>query len=410
MIPLEEAQAYVLDRCQPLPPQRLPLRAARGRVIAEAVVCQELVPPFANTAVDGFAVRAADTAGASDAAPVALQVIETLAAGRATATEVGAGEAIRIMTGAPLPPGADAVVMVEHSRADPSRPDRVLLTRAANPGDAVRHAGEDMRPGQEVVAAGTVLGPGHLGVLATVGHLDAAVFPAPRVGVFSTGDELVGGGAPLAPGQIRDSNRYSLIALVEECGAEAVDLGLLPDDEDAIRDAIVQGAASCDALLTSGGVSMGDFDFVKKVLDEVGDMRWMQVAIKPAKPLAFGLVGDVAVFGLPGNPVSSMVSFELFARPALRKMMGHAHWHRRRVPGRAGEALMRAPDGKTQFSRVVAAMDAAGTWIVRSAGGQGSHQLHAMATAGALAVLRDGPGVAAGEPVELLLLGAEPWD
>jgi molybdopterin molybdotransferase len=410
MIPLDEAQAYVLDRCTPLAPVATTLREARGRVLVDPVVCHDLVPPFANTAVDGFAVRAADTIGATDDAPIGFDVLETLAAGHATDREVGSGQAIRIMTGAPMPPGADAVVMVEYSSPDTSGGDRVLLARAVNPGDAVRSAGEDMRPGQEVVAAGTVLSAGHLGVLATVGQLAPRVVPAVRVGVFSTGDELVEGGAPLGPGQIRDSNRYSLIALVEAAGGIAVDLGVLPDDEDVIRAAIVEGAATCDALLTSGGVSMGDFDYVKKVLSEVGDMRWMQVAIKPAKPLAFGLVGATPVFGLPGNPVSSMVSFELFARPALRKMMGHHQVHRRLVPGVADEALRRSPDGKVQFSRVAVALGDGGVWRVRSAGGQGSHQLHAMASAGALAVLPDGDGVVAGDRVDLMLLDHEPWD
>lgn len=409
MIPLSEAQAYVLERCVPLAPVTVSLREGRGRVITESVVCEELVPPFPNTAVDGFAVRAADTEGASDAAPIAFEVIATIAAGHTTDLTVGPGQAARIMTGAPMPKGADAVVMVENSSPDPAGGDRVVLARAVAPGDAVRNAGEDMHPGQEVVSSGTVLGPGHLGVLATVGHLTVPVVPPVRVGVFSTGDELVQGGAPLGPGQIRDSNRYALIALVEEAGAVAVDLGVLPDDETAIRDAIVTGTGSCDALLTSGGVSMGDFDYVKKVLNDVGDMRWMQVAIKPAKPLAFGLVGATPVFGLPGNPVSSMVSFELFARPALRKMMGHGRWHRRLIPGVAGEDLRRSPDGKIQFSRVVAEMDDAGVWQARSSGGQGSHHLHAMAAAGALAVLPDGNGVKAGEPVQLMLLGAEPW-
>jgi molybdenum cofactor synthesis domain-containing protein len=226
------------------------------------------------------------------------------------------------------------------------------------------------------------------------------------VGVLSTGDELVSGPAPLRPGQIRDSNRPTLAALVRRSGAEAVDLGTVADDEAAITRAFRDAAARCDAVVTSGGVSMGDFDLVKVVLDQLGDMRWMQVAIKPAKPFAFGVVSGTPVFGLPGNPVSSMVSFELLARPALRKMMGFPEpaWVRRCVPAVAGEALDRRPDGKVHFLRVVAAMGEDGRYRVTSAGGQGSHHLSAMAGANALAVLDDGEGVASGAAVAVMLL------
>jgi molybdenum cofactor synthesis domain-containing protein len=230
--------------------------------------------------------------------------------------------------------------------------------------------------------------------------------------VFSTGDELVQGGGPLAPGQIRDSNRVTLLSLVAESGFDGIDLGCLPDDETAISDALAQAGRDCDAVLTTGGVSMGDFDFVKVVLDRIGEMRWMQVAIKPSKPLAFGTIaggrgdgGRVPVFGLPGNPVSSTVSFELFARPGLRQMMGHApdELDRPRVVAIADQDFPRGPDGKTHFARVVARYEA-GRYRVASAGGQGSHQLSAMATANALAVLPDGDGVDAGADVEVIVL------
>ncbi|MDH3755004.1 MAG: molybdopterin molybdotransferase MoeA, partial [Acidimicrobiia bacterium] len=237
----------------------------------------------------------------------------------------------------------------------------------------------------------------------SLGIFDVAVVPRARVGVMSTGDELIEGPARLAPGQIRDSNRRTLLSLVEQAGAEPIDLGLIRDDEAAIRDAIVGAVGRCDALITSGGVSMGDFDYVKKVLDEVGDMSWMQIAIKPAKPLAFGVVDDMPVFGLPGNPVSSMVSFELFARPGLRTLMGHADVHRQPVVGVAAEPLHRRADGKTHFARVeVDYLD--GEYRFRSAGGQGSHQLSAMAYADALAVLPDSEGIDTGDRVDLLLI------
>jgi molybdenum cofactor synthesis domain-containing protein len=221
---------------------------------------------------------------------------------------------------------------------------------------------------------------------------------------MSTGDELVDAGERLGPGQIRDSNRATLLALVAQEGWQAVDLGLVRDDEAAITEAIQRGATTCDAVVTSGGVSMGDIDLVKVVLDRIGDMRWMQIAIRPAKPFAFGLVEGTPVFGLPGNPVSSMVSFELLARPALRKMAGHRALARPEIPAVAGEDFRRRPDGKVHFVRVVAERDGHGMLHVRSAGGQGSHHLTAMARADALLPLADGDGVAAGDPVRVLLL------
>ncbi len=259
---------------------------------------------------------------------------------------------------------------------------------------------------------GTVLTPGHLGLLATVGIREASVVRPPRVGVISTGDELVDDGSPLGPGQIRDSNRLTLLALVAESGFETVDLGLVRDDEAAIEAALRDGIERCDALVTSGGVSMGDFDFVKVVLDRIGDMRWMQIAIKPAKPLAFGTVtrsdgAAVPVFGLPGNPVSSMVSFELFCRPGLRRMAGHAEdrLDRPTVVAVVDEALPRRSDGKTHFARVACRYEpASATYRVRSAGAQGSHHLMAMAAADALAELPDGPTVEAGQTVTVRLL------
>jgi len=257
-----------------------------------------------------------------------------------------------------------------------------------------------------------VLTAAHLGVLATVGAVEVAVVRRPRVGVLSTGDELVEGGAPLGPGQIRDSNRLALRALLATSGFETVDLGLIPDDEQAITTAIAEGIERCDALVTSGGVSMGDFDYVKVVLDRIGAMRWMQVAIKPAKPLAFGTVvraagTPVPVFGLPGNPVSSMVSFELFCRPGLRRMSGRADADLGRplVAAVADEVLPRRPDGKVHFARVACRFDLGdGRFHVRSAGAQGSHQLTAMAGADGLAELPDGPAVEAGQAVTVHLL------
>jgi molybdenum cofactor synthesis domain-containing protein len=396
LVPLEEARAHVLERVSALAPVEVDLADALHAVTAAEVVAAEAVPPFANSAMDGYAVRAADTAGA----PVELEVTGMIAAGTAPEASVGPGQAMRIMTGAPVPDGADAVVLVERTRTEGSV---VTIEIAVEPGTSTRGVGEDVQPGDVVVAPGTVLTPGHLGVLASVGIDRVVVHRRPRVGVLSTGDELVTRG-PLGRGQIRDSNRPTLLALVEEAGFEAVDLGVAADDEASVTTAIERAVASCDAVLTSGGVSMGDLDYVKVVLDRIGDMRWMQIAIKPAKPFAFGLVGATPVFGLPGNPVSSMVSFELFARPALRRMAGHAQLDRLHVEAVAPDGLRRSADGKVHLARVVAAQEG-GRWLVRSAGGQGSHHLTAMAAANALALIPDGDGVEPGGSVRTMLLG-----
>jgi molybdenum cofactor synthesis domain-containing protein len=402
LLPLDEATAYVMARVGGrLPAETEPVGPALvGRVAAADVVAAEAVPAFANSAMDGFAVRSADVA----AAPVELRVVATTLAGAGPAAGIGEGEAVRIMTGAPVPPGADAVVMIE--RTEPVD-GAVRILEAVAPGTHLREAGDDVRPGDVVATAGTVLNAGHVGVLRTVGVASVDVVQRPRIGVVSTGDELVDDpSASLAPGQIRDSNRATLLALVAGAGGEPVDLGLARDDKDAITAAIRAGASSCDAVLSSGGVSMGDVDLVKEVLDLIGDMRWMQVAIKPAKPFAFGLVDGVPVFGLPGNPVSSMVSFELFARPAIRRMAGvpEDRLGRPRVRAVAPDGVRRRPDGKVHFDRVVVSVGANGL-EARSAGSQGSHNLTAMAAANGLAVVPDGDGIEPGGAVDVLLVG-----
>ncbi|MDQ3898471.1 MAG: molybdopterin molybdotransferase MoeA, partial [Actinomycetota bacterium] len=292
--------------------------------------------------------------------------------------------------------------MVE--RTSPAGEGKVAIGIAAAPGDHVRLPGEDLGAGQVLFPPGTELAPGHLGVLASVGAEAVEVVPPARVGVLSTGDELVSGPGALRPGQIRDSNRPMLLALVAQAGWVPVDLGTAPDDEAAITAAVERGVADCDAILSSGGVSVGDFDYVKTVLDRLGDMHWWQVAVKPAKPLAFGTVRGRPVFGLPGNPVSSLVSFELFARPALRQMTGHRELFRPVVAAVADEPLRRRADGKVHFVRVVASVDEQGRVHVRSSGGQASHLLRAMALANALVVLPDGEGVDAGGTVKAMLL------
>lgn len=399
MLTLDEARQHVLDRVSRLGPVDVALNDAAGLVLAADVVAAELVPPFANTAMDGFAVQFADTVGA----PVTLEVIGTIAAGSTLDGEVGPGQAARIMTGAPMPPGADAVVMVERTSFDEAA-STVEIEIAVDEGNHVRSAGEDVKPGDLLFGAGTRLAAGHLGVLASVGVHTVSVVRRPRVGVISTGDELVDDGRPLLPGEIRDSNRRTLLTLAAEAGWDAVDLGIAVDEPGAIREAFLAAAESCDAILSSGGVSMGAFDYVKVVLDEIGDMRWMQIAIKPAKPFAFGLVGATPVFGLPGNPVSSMVSFELLARPAIGFMAGMDDTGLVLLRAISEDTLDHPADGKVHFLRVEGRIDDTGRWHVRRAGGQGSHQLTAMARADALALVPDGVNITPGDEVQILPL------
>ncbi len=404
LLPLADAQARVLQQIQPLGTAMVPIGEARGLVLAQTVQARENIPPFANTGMDGFAVRSADTQGATPDSPVDLQIAGTIAAGAVAERPLEAGEAMRIMTGAPIPEGADAVVMVELTAVDSPDSEIVHVNAEVGVGNHVRPAGDDLTEGTEIFTPGIVLSPAHIGMLATLGLQEVEVIARPRVGVFSTGDELITGPEALGPGQIRDSNRPQLLALVAEAGLEPVDLGWLPDDESVIEAALRTGAETCDALLTSGGVSMGDFDFVKTLLRRLGEMNWMQIAIKPAKPFAFGTVLGTPIFGLPGNPVSSAVSFELMARPALLKMMGYENTQRRSVWALADEPLLRAPDGKTHFTRVRVTEANDGAPRIRSAGGQGSHQLSGLALANGLAAIPDGDGVQTGDRVRVIML------
>jgi molybdenum cofactor synthesis domain-containing protein len=396
-----EARQYVLDSCTVGDVVEAAIADAVGAVLADDVVAAEDVPPFANSAVDGYAVRSADVA----AAPTRLRVVAEVAAGWSTDRVVASGEAIRIMTGAPMPAGADASVMVEDTERDL---DDVVVNKAVSKGDSIRGVGEDVRVGTELFSAGTVVRPAVAGVLASINARRVRVVRTPRVAVLSTGDELINDGSALRPGQIRESNKTMLLPLVTEAGCEAIDLGVVRDDEAALEAVLRDAAASYDAIVTSGGVSMGEYDVVKAVLSRIADMRWMQIAIKPAKPFAFGLIasGDkrTPVFGLPGNPVSSMVSFELFARPALRKMRGHSVLDRTTVLAIADDGLPRRPDGKTHYMRVFGAFGADGRYHISSVGAQGSHQLAATSLADAIAIVPDGDGVAPGGSVNTMLL------
>jgi molybdenum cofactor synthesis domain-containing protein len=396
--PIEDAQTLVLAACGPLAPVEMTFETARGLVLAADVVAAEQVPPFVNTAVDGYAVRAADVA----AVPIELTIVGEVAAGASTDRVLGPGEAIRIMTGAPLPAGADAIVMVEDSELLSA--DRVRLSRAVQPGSSVRPAGDDIQPGDVLFTAGTEIRPTVAAVLASVNARTVTVHPRAKVAVLSTGDELVDDGSPLAPGQIRESNRTMLAGLLAEVGCEVIDLGTVRDDETELEAVLRAAAGGCDAIVSSGGVSMGDYDVVKAVLGRIAAMTWMQIAIKPAKPFAFGTLDDTPVFGLPGNPVSSLVSFELLTRPALRRMMGHRRLARPSLVAVSDAGIHRKPDGKVHLIRVNTTFGDDGRFHVTPVGAQGSHQLAATALADAIAIVPDGDGIPPGGDVAVLML------
>ena len=385
MKPLEEARSEVLASVGLLGVEQVPIWQARGRVLAADVVAPENVPPFANSAMDGFAVRAADVSAAGSV----LEVIGDLPAGSSTHIEVRPGQAIKIMTGAPMPPGADTVVRVEDTSTEGSK---VTISTAVEPGTSVRPAGGDVPDGQLVFTAGTRLTPMHVGVLATIGVGHPKVFRKPRVAFMSTGDELTPPEATgLEPGAIRDSNRPMLLSLLEDAGVEPVDLGIIPDDPDVLREAFTR-AAEADVVVSTGGVSMGDYDVTKMVLQGDAHVDFWQVAIQPAKPFAFGHIGDALFFGLPGNPVSVLVSFEQFARPALLKLQGARVILRPQLVASAGETLDTDPE-KTVFVRVVVnGLDHGVPTVVKS-GRQASNVLSAAATADGFALVPRGTAV-----------------
>jgi molybdenum cofactor synthesis domain-containing protein len=399
VISLADAQGVVLGACSPLTPVETVATDAVGLVLADDVAAGEDVPPFANSAVDGYAVIAGDTT----AAPVELIVAGELAAGAPPPTApLAPGQTFRIMTGAPIPRGADAVVMVEDSELLDA--EKVRLNAAVGSGTSVRAAGDDVRRGDVVFRAGTVVTPAVVGVLASINARSVRAYPPARVAVMSTGDELVTDGGPLAPGQIRETNQTMLAPLLRASGCIVRTFGVVPDDEATLERTLRTAAESADAIVTSGGVSMGDYDVVKAVLGRIAEMHWMQVAIKPAKPFAFGTIDEVPVFGLPGNPVSSFVSFELLARPALRRMMGHTEPFRPTVRAVADSGLRRRPDGKIHLVRVIATFGDDGRLHVEPVSAQGSHQLAATALANALAVVEDGDGISPGADVPTMLL------
>jgi len=401
MLSVEEALARVLAAFQPLSPERVPVLETLGRVLAEDVYADMDIPPLTNTAMDGYAVQAADTTGASPEHPVPLRIIHDLAAGYTTDVAVTPSTAIRIMTGAPIPPGADAVVRFEDTERDG---EGVNILKGVPVGKNVRQAGEDVKKGALILPQGTEIRPQEVGMLAALGHKEALVHRQPQVAILATGDEVIEVDAPWQPGKIRNANSYSNAAQVVRYGGVPLLLGIARDDvgelTDRIRAGLEQGA---DLFLTSGGVSVGDFDVVKEVLAAEGEMGFWRVRMKPGKPLAFGHIGGVPLLGLPGNPVSVMVSFELFARPAILKMLGKTKLTKPTVEATLLDEVRRKDD-RRHFLRVMLE-EREGKYFARLTGGQGSGILLSMVRAQGLAIIsEDVAHLPAGARVPVMML------
>jgi molybdenum cofactor synthesis domain-containing protein len=395
---LADMQAEVLDRIPRLGAIEVAFEEAVGAVLAEDVIAPENLPGFENAAMDGFAVVASDL----DQPSVELDVIDDVAAGSLPAAKIESGTAARIMTGAPIPPGADAVVPVEATSM--TSEGRVRVLEPATVGDHVRPVGGSVRAGSLVFEAGLRLRPPHVSVLASMGVLPL-VRRRPIVAVMSTGDELVPPSTQvLEPGAIRDSNRTLLRGLLTELGVEVRDYGIVGDTSGSFEAALGDATDGADVVVTSGGVSMGAYDVVKLTLRELGTVDFLRIAMQPGKPLGFGTVDETPFFGLPGNPVSVFVSFEQFVRPALLRMMGAEHLFRDRVPGILDDGITTNPE-KDVFVRVTTDRDAGGRWHARVSGGQSSNVLSALAFADALAVVPVGVGrVEPGGTVDLEMI------
>ncbi len=420
MISVEEAFTYIIQHFQPLAAEQVDLLAALDRVLAQDAVSPANVPPFANSAMDGYAVITADIARASGEQPVTLQVIGDVAAGYVATRAVEPGTALRIMTGAPVPPGADTVVRFEDtSEGTPARGTgqeraSVAIHKAIRRGDNIRAAGEDIRAGEVVFPRGTVVRAAEIGVLASLGYARVAVHRRPRVAILATGDELVAIDEPVTPGKIRNSNEYSNTAAVLKCGGVPVRLGIARDNIADLTAKIRAGLdAGVDLFLTSAGVSVGDYDIVKDVLNAEGAMHFWQVRMKPGKPLAFGILRGkdgqaVPLLGLPGNPVSAMMSFEVFARPAILTMLGKTKLARHTVRASVQEEIVN-DSGRRNFIRVV--VEKRGEeYIARSTGEQGSGILTSIARAnGLLIVPEDMALVRAGDVLPVQLIDLAEW-
>ncbi len=403
MLSVPEAQRLILQEIPLLGSEKVNLLSALGRVLAEDVASTRDIPPWNNSSMDGYAVRAQDTRGATRERPARLAVVGEIPAGGVASRLVGPGEAYRIMTGAPMPEGADAVIPVEEVLVED---DKVVCLREVAPREFVRPLGEDLRRGDLVLSRGTSLGPAAIGLLAALGRASVEVYQRPRVAILSTGDELVEIEEPLGPGKITDSNTYTLMAQVQAAGGVPVSLGIARDSLESLIERF-QWGLTADCLISSAGVSVGDRDHVRAALERLGaQLRFWKVAMRPGKPLTFGLLQGKPVFGLPGNPVSSMVTFELFVRPALMKMMGHPDHFRPRV--RAVAAISIPNPGEREGYLRVSLRRQGNRYHASLTGEQGSSILRSMLLADGLAVLPPDTTIQAGQEVDVILLGEIP--
>lgn len=375
----EQAQARILEAIPVLDAtERVGLRQSLGRILAQAVTAGIEVPPHRNSAMDGYAVRHTDLAGGQR-----LRVIGSSFAGRPFTGEVQPGECVRIMTGATVPAGADSIVMQENVQRND---DTISVNGPVSLGEHVRHPGEDMQTGDLVLAAGHKLNAADIGLLASLGISEVDVLRRPRVAFCSTGDELRSVGEPLNPGDIYDSNRYTLYGMLQKLDVDIIDMGVVRDTREDVERAFRQAARLADVFITSGGVSVGEADYVGDTLKQLGQAEFWKVAVKPGKPLTFGKIGDCFFFGLPGNPVSVMAGFPLFVRPAILKMRGENVPVAPEYPAICDTPLKKAP-GRKDYQRGICERDADGQWRVRSTGGQGSHILRSMSQANCFIVL-----------------------
>jgi molybdopterin molybdotransferase len=399
---VDEHLAAVLDGIGSIEPIELTLLDAQGLLLAERVTTEVPLPGFDNAAMDGYAVRAVDTKNASADEPVSLPVVGDVAAGAKSRSGMGPGLAMRIMTGAPIPAGADAVIPLEDTNQGVAR---VVIRRRVSGGEYVRRAGEDLAAGRPALGAGAALGPQQIGLLAAIGRDRVLVRPRPRVLVISTGSELIEVGQKPGFGEVADANSYLIAAAAKDAGADAWRYGIVGDDHSALLDILESQLLRADVLITTGGVSMGAFDVVKQALSELGTVEFSRVAMQPGKPQGFGhLGGRVPIFCLPGNPVSALVSFEIFVRPAIRKLLGKRTLQRATVQAAALERI-ESLAGIRQFRRGVLHRESAGGYSVSLVGGAGSHLIASLASSNCLVVIDEQvTEVAAGTRVTVIPL------
>src|SRR5438874_5702636 len=386
MISVEEALERILAEITPLSSSRVPLPESLGHVLEEDVISQEDIPPFANSAMDGFALLSQDSKPRDGQSP-RLRVTGGVAAGYVADHAVEPGTAMRIMTGAPVPPGADAVIQVELTRSDGPGSEWVEILQEVAPGNNIRPAGEDMRHGQTVLLRGTEIGPWEIGVLATLGWSHVPVIRRPCVAILGTGDEVIEVHEPLRPGKIRNSNSYLLESAVRKAGAEPHRLGVARDTTESLREKFTE-AVTYDLILTSGGVSVGDFDLVKNIMQEQGQINFWRINMRPGKPVAFGHIGSVPLLGLPGNPVSAAVTFELFGRPVIRKMMGHTRLVRPQVDVIVEDGVSDRAMRRHYVRARVEWRD--GHFVAHTTGNQGSNIMTSLLNANALVIVPEG--------------------